>query len=189
MRRQLALSVLCSMIFAAPWGAQAQEIALEPTNVVSWARAPIERFGCMLEKSFGAQSARFGCAQSAYINRGNPCTAADAYFEGPRLPADLAERVSPLVQNIDVKYEGGKVQAVTLFLKTRQTETAIRAALSLPPAGALPANVTKIDIDGCRADGPTQVCNIILIEGLPHRGAGDGGCGEESAPPDPSQDS
>jgi hypothetical protein len=169
--------------------ASAQEPALDPANVLSWPRAPINRFGCMLEQSFGAQSQRFGCAQASYVNRGNPCTAADAYYEGPRLPADLATRVSPLLQSIDVKYEAGKVQAVTLFLKTRQTETAIRAVFALPPSGAvLPSNITNIDIDGCRADGPTQICNIVLIEGFDHQGAGDGACGEESAPPDPTPD-
>lgn len=166
----------------------AQEPALDPANVLSWPRAAVNRFGCMLEHSFGAQSTRFGCAQTNYVNRGNPCTAAEAYYEGPRLPADLATRVSPLLQSIDVKYEGGKVQAVTLFLKTRQTETAIRATFALPPSGSvLPANVTNIAIDGCRADGPTQVCNIVLIEGFDHQGAGDGACGDET-PPDPTTD-
>jgi hypothetical protein len=161
----------------------AQELPLEPANVLSWLRAPVDRFGCMLEQGFGASSTRFGCAMKSYVNRGNPCTAVDAYYEGPRLPADFATRVSPLLQNIDVKYEAGKVQAVTLFLKTRQTETAIRAALSLPPAGApLPLNVINVDIDGCRPDGPTQICNIVLIEGFNHQGAGDGACGDETAP-------
>ncbi len=170
---------------AAPAPAHA---APDPANVLSWPRAPVERFGCMLEQGFAAQSQRFGCAAKAYVNRGNPCTAADAYYEGPRLPADLAAKISPLLQNVDVKYEAGKVQSVTLFLKTRQTDTAIRAAFGLPPAGAdLPANVSALDIDGCRADGPTQVCNIVLLEGFQHQGASDGACGEET-PPDPTSD-
>jgi hypothetical protein len=46
----------------------------------------------------------------------------------------------------------------------------------------LPSNITNIDIDGCRADGPTQICNIVLIEGFDHQGAGDGACGDETAP-------
>jgi len=181
--------ILGSMLALAAPGAAQDQAPLDPTNVLGWPRASVQRFGCMLEQGFAAQSPRFGCAQKEYVNRGNPCTAADAYYEGPRLPADLAARLSPLLANVDVKYEGGRVQAVTLFLKTRQTETAIRAAFALPPAGApLPANVSAIDIDGCRPDGPTQVCNIVLLEGFKHQGAGDGPCGEESAPPDPTLD-
>jgi hypothetical protein len=157
--------------------------------VLGWPRASVQRFGCMLEQAYAGQTTRFGCAQTSYVNRGNPCTAADAYYEGPHLPPDLATRLSPLLANIDVKYEAGRVQAVTLFLKARQTETAIRAAFALPPADApLPANISALYIDGCRPDGLTQVCNIVLLEGFKHQGAGDGPCGEESAPPDPSLD-
>jgi hypothetical protein len=142
----------------------------------------------MLEQSFGGQSQRFGCAVKDYVNRGNPCTAPDAYYEGPRLPTDLAGRLSPLLQSIDVKYEAGKVQSVTLFFAARHTESAIRAAFGLPPAGAsLPANLVALDIDGCRPDGPTQICNIVLLEGFQHQGAGDGACGEDM-PPDPTTD-
>ncbi len=181
---RLLLLALCGAMALAV-DASAQEISLDAANVLSWPRAGVDRFGCMLEQNFAAPSTRFGCAQQGYVNRGNPCTAADAYYEGPRLPADLATRVSPLLATIDVKYEAGKVQAVTLFLKTRQTESAIRAAFALPPAGTItPGNIASIDIDGCRPDGPTQVCNIVLLQGFDHQGAGDGVCGEET-PPDP----
>lgn len=160
----------------------------DPADVTSWPGASVDRFGCMLEQDFGGQSQRFGCAVKNYVNRGNPCSAPEAYYEGPQLPGDLATRISPLLQSIDVKYEAGRVQSVTLFFAARHTDSAIRAAFGLPSADAkLPANLIALDIDGCRPDGPTQICNIVLMEGFRHRGAGDGACGEDM-PPDPTTD-
>ncbi len=169
-------------------GATQDQPALEPTNILTWPRAATEKFGCMLEKDFEARPPRFNCSLRNYVNRGNPCTATEAYYEGPTFPADKAQKVLPQLERIDVAHEGGRVQSVTLILKQRQTQTAIRAMLGLPlsPRMPLPANIMSVDIQGCRPDGASQICNVVLLQGFDHMGAGDVECGEEGDRPDPT---
>lgn len=166
----------------------AQEAPLpEPHNVLSWPRAPVDRFGCMLEREFETRHPRFNCGLRGYVNRSDACAITDAYYEGPQFPADKAGKVLPQIDRIEIASERGQVQAVTLILKQRQTQTAIRALLGLPsPRAMLPVNISSVDIQGCRPEGASQVCNVVLIEGFDHRGAGDVDCGEEGVQPEPT---
>ena len=53
---------LALLVVLLPALAMAQEPrALEPTNVLSWPRAGVDRFGCMLEKDFETRDPRFNC--------------------------------------------------------------------------------------------------------------------------------
>lgn len=187
MRRLLVAGAMLATAFAAQTG-KAQEVPpLDPTNVLSWPRTSVDRFGCMMERELDIRDPRFNCALRNYVNRGNACTGTDAYYEGPAFPADRAERVMAQFESLSIAYEGGRVQAVTLILKQRQTQTAIRALLNLPPPrAALPANLTTVSIQGCRPDGATQICNVVLLEGFDHIGAGDADCGEEGVRPEPT---
>jgi len=161
--------------------------ALEPTNVLTWPRAPVDKFGCMLEREFDTRHPRFNCSLRNYVNRGDACAITDAYYEGPQFPADKVEKVLPQIERVEIANERGQVQAVTVILKQRQTQTAIRALLGLPsPRAALPANISSIDIQGCRPDGASQICNVVLIQGFDHMGAGDVDCGEEGVQPEPT---
>jgi len=180
---------LALLVVLLPALAMAQEPrALEPTNVLSWPRAGVDRFGCMLEKDFETRDPRFNCALRNYVNRGNACTGAEAYYEGPAFPADKASKVMAQIERIEIANEAGQVQSVTLILKQRQTQTAIRALLGLPtsPRAALPANISSVSIQGCRAEDASQVCNVVLLQGFEHQGAGDVECGEEGDRPEPT---
>lgn len=184
MRARLAGLVLA----LAPTFAVAQEPApLDRADVLAWPRAGVDRFGCMLERDFDTRDPRFNCALQGYVNHGHVCSAPDAYYEGPEFPADKAAKVMPQLASIAVAHERGQVQSVTVVFRQRQTQTAIRALLGLPPPGAvLPANVSAVDIQGCRPEGTTQVCNVVLIKGFDHTGAGDVDCGEEGVTPEPT---
>ncbi len=182
-------AALAGLVLAlAPAFAMAQEpVPLDYTNVLAWPRAGVDRFGCMLERDFETRDPRFNCALRNYVNRGHVCATPDTYYEGPEFPADKAEKVMPQLASIAVAYERGQVQSVTLVFRQRQTQTAIRALLNLPqPGAALPANIGAVDIQGCRPEGTTQVCNVVLLQGFDHTGAGDVDCGEEGVTPEPT---
>jgi len=168
--------------------AAAQDAAtLDPRNVLTWPRTPVDRLGCMLERAFDMRDARFNCALRNYVNRGNACTQLDAYYEGPTFDGAMANKVSPEFDQLQLAHVGGRLQALTLVLKQRRTRTAIAALLGLPqPGEALPANISRIDVQGCRAEGPGEVCSVVLIEGFDHVGAGDANCGEEGERPEPT---
>jgi hypothetical protein len=185
--RRFALVFLTALALEPGVGAAQDLPTLEPTNVLTWPRAPVDKFGCMLERDFETRHPRFNCSLRNYVNRGDACAATDAYYEGPEFPADKVEKVLPQIDRIEIANEHGQVQAVTLILKRRQTQTAIRALLGLPSSrAALPANISSVDIQGCRPEGASQICNVVLIQGFDHMGAGDVDCGEEGVQPEPT---
>ena len=156
--------------------------------MLTWPRASVDRFGCMLERDFDTRHPRFNCSLRNYVNRrrclrGNRCL-----LRRPGIPADKADKVLPQIDRIEIANAHGQVQAVTFILKQRQTQTAIRALLGLPssPRATLPANISSVDIQGCRPDGASQICNVVLIQGFDHMGAGDVDCGEEGVQPEPT---
>lgn len=186
MSRTLAVLALAVVLLATPAAAQESQ-PLDPRNVLTWPRAPVDRFGCMLERHFDSRDPRFNCTLRNYVNRATACTPGDSYYEGPTFPAGKAGIVEQQLDRIELAHEGGRVQAVTLILKQRQTRTAIGALFGLPlPDQSLPANVSQIDIQGCRPDGTGSVCNVVLIEGFDHIGAADADCGEEGVRPEPA---
>jgi hypothetical protein len=165
----------------------AQTPPLDAKNVLSWPRAPIDKFGCMLERDFETKDAKFNCALRNYVHVSNVCDPASPYYEGPEFPAGKAAKIMEQFEEIRVAHEHGEVQAVTVVLKQRLTQTAIRTLLGLPisPRAALPPNIASVDIQGCRPDGASQICNLVVIEGFEHMGAGDVDCGEEGVRPEP----
>lgn len=185
--RRIALILLTALPLQSGVSAAQDQPAPEPTNVLTWPRAPVDKFGCMLERDFDFRHPRFNCSLRNYVNRGDTCAITDAYYEGPEFPAGKATKVLPQIERIEIANERGQVQAVTMILKQRQTQTAIRALLGLPsPRAALPANISSVDIQGCRPDGASQICNVVLIQGFDHMGAGDVDCGEEGIQPEPT---
>lgn len=186
MSRASTTLALAIVLLGAPAAAQ-ETRPLDPLDVLSWPRAPVDRFGCMLERHFDSRDARFNCALRGYVNRATACTPGESYYEGPAFPAGKAGMVEPQLDRIELAHEGGRVQAVTLVLKQRQTRTAIGALFGLPQQGqSLPSNISLIDIQGCRPDGAGSVCNVVLIEGFDHIGAADADCGEEGVRPEPA---
>lgn len=183
------MRILLLFLLLLPTPAWAQEQpALDPRNVLSWPRASVDKFGCMLERDFQTRDAKFNCALRNYVHVSNVCDPASPYYEGPMFPADKAAKVAEQFEEISVAHEYGGVQSVTIRLKQRQTQTAIRALLGLPasPRAPLPSNIASLDIQGCKTEGASQVCNVVLLQGFEHMGAGDVECGEEGDRPEPT---
>jgi hypothetical protein len=183
-----AAAVLLTLCCAAMPGLAQTQPPLDPKNVLTWPRAPVDKFGCMLERDFETRDAKFNCSLRNYMHVSNVCDPDSPYYEGPEFPAGKASKVLEQFEDVRVAHEHGEVQSVTVVLKQRLTQTAIRALLGLPasPRAALPPNIVSIDIQGCRPDGASQICNVALIQGFDHMGAGDVDCGEEEVRPEPT---
>jgi hypothetical protein len=142
-------------------------------HLLTWPRMPVEQFGCYLEKSFGYRDARFNCSLEHYENQGDPCKNTEALYEGPVFPPALAAKVHPLASDVDLAWEQGQLQQVTITLKGRLTDEQARRALDLPAAGAgdTPDNVMSIDVQY-----PDAATTAVSLTGFDHMGAGDVDC-------------
>lgn len=142
---------------------------------MSWPRTRADVFGCFLEKTFGVRDERFNCLLKGYVNKGDPCRSADAYYEGPRFPAAKADRIAPEVASVELAWEHGELQAVSLTLTRKMTARRVRKLLRLPSkTDGIPKNVMNVDIQDC---GKTATC--VIIRGFEHLGAGDVDCGAQ----------
>jgi hypothetical protein len=142
-------------------------------HLLTWPRMPVEQFGCYLEKSFGHRDARFNCSLENYENQGDPCKNTEAFYEGPEFPQALAAEVNPLATDVDLAWEQGQLQQVTITLKGRLTEEQARRALDLPDADShdTPENVMYIDVQY-----PDAASTAVSLTGFDHMGAGDVDC-------------
>lgn len=151
-------------------------------DVLAWPRMSSSEFGCYMEKTLGHRDQRFNCALKGYENQGDPCTNTDAYEEGPIFPVSLAARIHPLAKDVQLSWEHGELQQVTIVLKGTLDEVEVRNAFKLPRAeafklseaeqGALPGNIMDSSVQGDPSTGLTSV----MLTGFDHMGAGDVDC-------------
>jgi len=187
MKMRLAIWAVVALIGMAGGGAAHAQQANLLLNPITWPRMPVDRFGCLLERELSYRDGKFNCALTGYRNKGTPCVDIESYFEGPAFPLSRVARVAPILASIEIAYQAGQVRAVTLVLKDRLSVAQIRQQLRLPPLEALPSHVSSVRFDGCRAGSDGQVCNVVLIEGFEHQGAGDVDCGGDDATPEPTE--
>ncbi len=167
-------------------------------NVLAWPRMSSSEFGCYMEQTLGHQDKRFNCSLKNYENQGDPCTNTDAYYEGPILPANLATRVHPLAREIELSWEHGELQQVTVTLEGTLSEAEVRNAFELPlatnhpspeTAQRLPENVMDAQVEyplepinsspGKLPGTPSPGLTSIVLTGFDHMGAGDVDCDAE----------
>lgn len=178
------LRLLCAFIvvFTCTHQALAADLPPASVDVLAWPRLSSSAFGCYLEKTLGHRDKRFNCALKGYENQGDPCTNAAAYAEGPEFPARLAARVHPLAKDVELSWEHGELQQVTLVLKGTFNEVEVRRAFKLPRAeayslseaeqGALPENIMDTSVQADPSNGLT----LVMLTGFDHMGAGDVDC-------------
>ncbi|MGF6110324.1 hypothetical protein [Pseudomonas frederiksbergensis] len=181
---QWPLRPLCAFIVLFTCAHQALAADLPPASVdvLAWPRMSSSAFGCYMEKTLGHRDKRFNCALKGYENQGDPCTNAAAYEEGPDFPAHLAARVHPLATQVQMSWEHGELQQVTIVLKGTLDEVAVRNAFKLPRTeayllseaeqGALPENIMDARVQGDPSNGLTS----LMLTGFDHMGAGDVDC-------------
>ncbi|WP_213941329.1 hypothetical protein [Pseudomonas sp. dw_612] len=166
-------------------------------DVLAWPRMSSSEFGCYMEQSLGHRDKRFNCSLMGYENQGDPCSNVDTYTEGPELPASLAARIHPLATQVQLSWEHGELQQVTLLLKGTLNEAEVRNAFKLPRAeayllsetelGTLPENImdTSVQYESTQdspGTGPSDSSSgvtSVMLTGFDHMGAGDVECRAE----------
>jgi hypothetical protein len=170
-----SLSFLCVLLSAHVSAIAASSPEPAGIDVLSWPRMDAARFGCYLEKSLGVKDAKFNCGLKNYVNRGDPCKRTKAYYEGPALPKNLAQRIAPQATDVVLQWEHGQLQAVTLTFPLKLARADIARLLHLPATWSYPKqypNIVDIDMQECAANG-----RCVIIQGFEHMGAGDVDCG------------
>lgn len=156
------------------------------------------KFGCYVETTFDYRDKRFNCALKKYRNTGDACKNTKAYYEGPAFPDRLAARIHPLATKVDLDWEHGDLQMVTVTLKGTWNEADVRRTFGLPRAEGrklteaerrkqpdnlmdtsiqYPSNPTD-DSLGRRPSDPAHGTTAVMLYGFDHMGAGDVECGE-----------
>ncbi|MBK7963339.1 MAG: hypothetical protein IPK04_20405 [Bdellovibrionales bacterium] len=90
---------------------------LQRNDFTTWPRAHVKEFGCFLEKEFGYKDKKFNCSLKQYTNKGDPCKNTAEYNEGPEFPKALAGKVNAKIESIDLAWEHGDLQNVSITLK------------------------------------------------------------------------
>ncbi|KFL54427.1 hypothetical protein JM78_04840 [Burkholderia pyrrocinia] len=198
--REFAVALLAAAVPALAGASPASDTGLtRPTvDVRAWPRMTSPKFGCYVETTFAYRDKRFNCALKKYRNTGDACKNTTAYYEGPVFPDRLAARVHPLATKIELDWEHGDLQMVTVTLKGTWNEADVRKAFGLPRAEGRklteaelrkqPDNLTGTSIQypssptddsiGRRPSDPAHGTTAVMLYGFDHMGAGDVECGE-----------
>lgn len=169
------MTALCALLFVTQITYAAQ--APSKKDVLSWPRTKADQFGCFLEKELGYKDPRFNCSLKNYVNQGSPCTATTEWTEGPAFPHKKAKTIHPLIEDINLAWEHGDLQGVSLTLRKKLTKKAVRKAFNLPKEESYPpsrANVSSISIQDC-----SLKATCLIIQGFDHQGAGETDCTAE----------
>lgn len=169
-RRKLCTLLGVALATLLPIAAQAADLPPAGLDISGWPRMTSPAFGCLLEKTLGHRDAHFNCSLTR-APAGDPCIDTDAYYAGPTVPPALATRVHPLARNVDVSFEHGAVQAVTVTLTGKFSESDVRRAFGLPASQGLPDNIIGVSVQAC-----SQTSTCLLLTGFDHMGAGDVEC-------------
>jgi hypothetical protein len=179
-------SMACSALLLGLWlpvsQASSTDLAPPSVDVMTWPRMSVGDFGCYMEKTLGYRDKRFNCALKGYKNQGDACTNPRAYYEGPAFPKALVAKVHPLATDVELDWERGELQQVTITLKGAFSEQDARKAFKLPVGSAydmeaahmhatLPENVEDTDVQF-----PGRELTAVIITGFDHMGAGDVDC-------------
>lgn len=144
-------------------------------NILNWPRMKVDEFGCYLEKHFGFKDEKFNCSLRGYVNTGDPCHETEAYYEGPSFPPSKAKEINSVVEAVDLSWEHGELQSVSLQFVSKIPEEELKRIFALPPEFNYPPlykNIMDISIQDCSKTG-----NCLIVQGFDHLGAGDAECG------------
>jgi hypothetical protein len=145
-------------------------------NILKWPRMQANDFGCYLEQTFGVKDKKFNCSLKRYVNRGDACKRVEAYHEGPVFPRAVAGRIHPAVKDVELSWEHGQLQSLSLTFDRTLSRGEIVKLFALPKSFSYPKeypNVMSIDIQEC-----SLKANCLVIDGFEHMGAGDVDCGD-----------
>jgi len=138
------------------------EAQLKKQDITTWPKASVSDFGCFLEKQFGHKDDKFNCGLKKYVNKGDPCLNTTEYYEGPKFPAKLAEKINAKIESVDLIWEHGLLQSVSLTLNAKYPEKEVRKLFKLAKTA---------QVDDC-----SKKNTCVTLTGFDHMGAGDSEC-------------
>jgi hypothetical protein len=115
-------------------------------DVLTWPRMSVDKFGCMMEKTFGYRHERFNCSMTRYENNENQCSNPDKYYEGFPFPDSLVKKVHPLLSRISLDWEHGELQDIYLQFNSGLTEEQMLNAFGLSSRENKPDNIMSIEV-------------------------------------------
>jgi hypothetical protein len=142
-----------------------------PLDLTQISNMDLAEFGCWMETHLQHRDSVFNCALSGYVNDGDPCDNTAEYYRGVPMPENLPSRIHPLIKNLIVDFERGKVREITVLLSVPLSVNEIRSAFGMDPANP-PSNVMVIDF----YEDENGKSDQISIIGFEHMGSGDIDC-------------
>ncbi len=157
---------------------QASELfSSEAAELLTWPRMRAPAFGCMLETQFGVIDPVFNCSTLGEEHEtGDPCKNTIAYYSGIELPADFGPRVHPSIEFLELSWEHGELQNLTIHFGKAMTDSDVEGLLGFSLDGPHPSNIMSVSKQQC---GKVQSCVMLL--GFDHAGAGDMDCDQIDA--------
>ena len=177
--RRVATSIAAVALALSVTAARAADLPPAGMKILDWPRMTSPAFGCLLEKTLGHRDPRFNCALKS-VKPGDPCIDTADYHAGPKFPPALAPRVHTLASNVDLAFEHGQLQSVTVMLTGKFSEAEVRRAFGLPDDAARPANVSSISVQDC-----SLLSTCLVVQGFEHMGAADVDCPPRPPKPPP----
>jgi len=170
-KTRLTLCILSAFVFWAVRLDAAMTAAPPAIAVLDWAKMHPAEFGCYLHTTFGIRDKNWNCDQKKPAATGDPCTDTKTYYAGPQFPKRLVKKIDSRLDEIQLAWEHGNLQALTLVFTAKVSEAEARAMSGLPQEG-LPQNLMSIDLQQCGRDA-----TCLVIQMFDHLGAGEAGCG------------
>lgn len=165
---------------------------LELSRIGTWPRATLTEFGCLLERDGNHRDPHFNCSLTTY-EYGDACKPDTRLYDGPQIPPRLAEKHWPDLVAIDLAWEHGDLQAVSLRARQPQSYAwwiktiGIKSDEDKPPANRQPpraggrwqSQIMYFDLDDCVMRDGATMCRSLSLQGFDHMGKGDYECPEE----------
>lgn len=147
-------------------------------DILSWARMPVDKFGCMLENEFGYRDKKFNCSLVNYKNKSTPCNAKE-YYEGLIFPKEKVQSVHSKIDSIGLDFEHGDLRRINIVFKENLPILDVQRMFRLPRQNdRLPENVMKITFSEniSSKEKKRGFTKWLSIVGFEHMGAGEMVC-------------
>lgn len=138
---------------AAPKPTRSKGSLLGPS---AWPRMKAVHFGCMLQDAGARVDRRWQCGAAPTTDNA-----------GPEFPSSLLGKLPTQVKEVDLSWEHGELQAVTLVIPLSGgiDQAAARRVFEVDRP---PQNVMYADVQDCARDA-----YCVVLQGFDHQGAGD----------------
>ena len=140
-------------------------------------KSPVE-IGCILQTEFNYRDSIFNCDCTNYVNKGDPVTNTEAYFEGIQIPRKLIKKIHPAIKEMVLQFEHGNLREINITFADCLLKSEIQQVFKLPIVRTnFPKNIIGIEYGEniISDDKPIdeKYTKWVSIIGFDHIGAGE----------------